>query len=535
MHIELEQRLGCCGNLPSLPGVAVKLIDLANDPEVELDELAQVISMDPALAARLLRAANSPLYGLRRKTTNLRQVVNLLGSQGTLALALGFSLIASSREMGGLPLNTEQFWGRALVAATACRLLGERLELKNRDELFLAGLLHGIGILALAVMMPDRYGPLLSEASAPQSGGVSGLDCQHLAALEQKQLQMDHAAVGAWLLKRWNLPDYLSQSVLGSLEPDRATLSEEYRTLAKCVSLAARLADIWVRPGYWRHSAPLADLAEQLLGLNGEEYVGVLEAISEKFPELADLFKIKILDTIAVAGILDQAREILSIHQLRNRPFALGQRSVTDELIASTPPLLPKSLPVTATTVSPSLERDTVNASQQYAFDTLTGLFNRPQFEELLRRGLGSAKTQNWPLSVALLAVDEWKSLLEAHGRAAADQILIALGRLFGANIRRHDLVARYSSIEFAFLLPSSEAASTRSLLERLQDLVRQWQPLVDGRKRIQISISVGFVSYPEDKVDGEVSAETLLKAAEQALRQAQHVHDALMRYGEGE
>jgi diguanylate cyclase (GGDEF)-like protein len=321
---------------------------------------------------------------------------------------------------------------------------------------------------------------------------------------------------------------------LGSLDPEEATLSEDYRTLAKCASLAAQLADIWVRPGYWRHSAHLAERAEQLFNLNGEEYVEVLEAISEKFPELADLFQIKSLDSIEVAGILDQAREILTIHNARHRPFALSRRSTLKDSGPSVTPLLPKSLPVTAVTVSPPLERDVVNISQQYAFDTLTGLYNRQQFEELLGRGLASAKAQQWPLSVALLAVDDWVPLLKANGRVAGDQILIALARLFGANIRRHDVVARYSSVEFAFLMPSSDAVATCSLLERLQGLVCEWQPLLDGRQCIEVSISVGFVTYPEASM-AEASATTLLQAAEEALRLAQRVNGSLVRYGEHE
>ena len=95
MHAELEQRLRFCGNLPSLPAVALKMVELANDPDVHLNDVARVLSMDPALVTKLFRAANSPLYGLHRKVTNLRQVLSLLGLQGTLALALGFSLITT--------------------------------------------------------------------------------------------------------------------------------------------------------------------------------------------------------------------------------------------------------------------------------------------------------------------------------------------------------------------------------------------------------------------------------------------------------
>ncbi len=177
MHAELERRLSFCGNLPSLPAVAIRIIELANNPEVHLNDVARVIAMDPALVTKLFRAANSPLYGLRRQATNLRQVLNLLGLQGTMALALGFSLMAGSPGMSATALDAEQFWRRSLLAATGCRILGERLGLKNLEELFLAGLLHGIGIMALAIMMPDRYVGLLAEATDHQIEEVPTLDC----------------------------------------------------------------------------------------------------------------------------------------------------------------------------------------------------------------------------------------------------------------------------------------------------------------------------------------------------------------------
>ncbi|TVR65929.1 MAG: HDOD domain-containing protein, partial [Candidatus Competibacteraceae bacterium] len=254
MHAELEQRLSFCGNLPTLPVVALRIIALANDPEVHLNDVAKVIAIDPALVTKLFRAANSPLYGRRRQATNLRQVLNLLGLRGSLSLALSFSLVATAREARVIPLDIEQFWRRSLLTATACRILGERLALKNLEELFLAGLLHGIGILALAIMMPDRYGVLLTDATDRQSGMSNALDCERLAKLEQERLEVDHPQVGAWLLRRWGLPDYLCHAAAGSLNPGDSAAPEQHRTLVECVALAARIADIWIRPGFWLHS-----------------------------------------------------------------------------------------------------------------------------------------------------------------------------------------------------------------------------------------------------------------------------------------
>lgn len=533
MHAELERRLSFCGNLPSLPAVAIRIIELANNPDVHLNDVARVIAMDPALVAKLFRAANSPLYGLRRQATNLRQVLNLLGLQGTMALALGFSLMAGSPGASAAALDADQFWRRSLLAATGCRILGERLGLKSLEELFLAGLLHGIGIMALTVMMPDRYVRLLAEATDHQIEEVPTLDCERLAALERERLQIDHAQVGAWLLHRWGLPDYLCQAVRGSLDPSDPGISDQHRTLVECVALSIHLADIWVRPGYWQRSSQVAELAREWLGLGEEDYVDVLEAISAKFPEIAELFQIKALDAAEAAGILDQAREVLTIRNARGMPLTLGRRVPAEGGSRPAPALLPDSLPVSATGAARSTSGATPPPERQYAFDALTGLFNRAQLEDILRRELDNAKTQGWPLSVALLDVDQHARINQLHGRTTGDQVLVALGRLFAGNIRRHDVAARYGNDEFALLLPAAGPEPTRRLLERLLELVRQWRPALESGKSFGATVSAGFAAYPDAAPDEPVSAEALLRAAERALQAAKRAGgDRLVAHG---
>ncbi len=533
MHAELERRLSFCGNLPSLPAVAIQIIELANNPDVHLNDVARVVAMDPALVTKLFRAANSPLYGLRRKAANLRQVLNLLGLQGTLALALGFSLMASSRGVGA-PLDAEQFWRRSLLAATACRILGGRLAMKNLEELFLAGLLHGIGILALAIMMPEQYGELLTAATDHPVGGAATLDCERLARLERERLEIDHARVGSWLLQRWRLPDEMCHAVLGALYPGDAELPERYRPLVECVALSVRLADIWARPGYWQQSPRVAELARQWFGLGADDYVEILEAVGAKFPEIADLFQIKALDAAEVAGILEQAREALAIRQARSWPTTLGRRALpADE---AQPPSPPASLPAAALGAAARTDRPPapIPAPGYYAFDALTGLFNRQHLDEILRRELANARNQHWPLSVALLSLDDYRQLNELHGRATGDQVLIALGRLFGGNIRRHDVVARYGDDTFALLLPACGLEAARCLLERLLALIRAWEPTPEGGASLRLTVSAGLATCPDTGLADCASTERLLEAAERALRDARRAGgDRLAVYGE--
>lgn len=531
MHAELQQQLKFSANFPILSATAISLIELANNSEVHLNEVARVIAMDSALTTTLLQAANSPLYGLRRKATNLRQALNVLGAHGAIVLALGFSLMASSRAMTGSALNMEEFWRRSLLTATACRTLGERLRLQNLDYLFLAGLLHGIGILALALALPESYASLLEQASEPQSDGLAALDIERLARLEQDRLQVMHPQVGFWLLQHWGLPDLVCQAVAGSLDPDDPSVGISSQNLARCVALSVRLAGIWTHPGYWKHSLQTVELAHQWFDLSREDSMEILESMGVKFSEMAALFQIKVPSSAETIPLLDQVAKTLNSDGAHNRP----EGAVSDDLAQESDQYLSDS---PSTGIASRLQRPPITAigaalpvgshssltpENPAAFDSLTGLFHRSYFMEVLRRELANAKSQHWPLCVALVDIDGCAHISAARGQAVAEQVLIVVGRLFGANIRRHDMVARYGNDEFALLLPANAAEQGRRLLARLQEMVRQWEPTLGGENTLHVTVSAGIAAYPEPSFTETVTAETLMQAAEAALETAKN------------
>ncbi|MFQ5488403.1 MAG: HDOD domain-containing protein, partial [Gammaproteobacteria bacterium] len=123
----LTKKLQLCTELPSPAGIAIRIIELCQDPDTSLGEVASVIGHDPAISAKLMRMANSPLYARQRKIENIRQAISLFGLNGTLTLALGFSVVDSSRQQGGC-LDHNHFWRRSLACAISSQLLGARLE-----------------------------------------------------------------------------------------------------------------------------------------------------------------------------------------------------------------------------------------------------------------------------------------------------------------------------------------------------------------------------------------------------------------------
>lgn len=523
MQEEMEQRLRFCGNLPSLPAVALKMVDMANNPEVELADVARVIAMDPALVTKLFRAASSPLYGTNRKINNLRQVLGMLGLQGTLALALGFSLITTGKNQK-IPLHTDNFWRRSLLTATACRFLGERLSIKNLEELFLAGLLQSIGVLALALIMPDEYAPLLQEATKQAlNSDDKVLDYQYLAQLERECFGSDHAAAGAWLLRHWRLPDYLCQATAASLDPENEPIAEKYQALARCVALATRISDILVSPDYApRVSDQVAECAYAWFALESVHYVEILDAVSSKFPQIATLFQIKPLDAAQIAGIVDQAREALEIRAVQRWPTMLGSGNTQASMAT---PSLPKQLldAPAALSARPTAANQAHNiTSNTYTFDALTGLFTRQYLHKRLLRELRIAQEQRHPLSVVLLDLDACRTINHSFGRSVGDQVLIALSRLLDSNVRRQDWVARYGADEFALVLPDFAVEAARQCAEQMLAMIRSWEPALTSGASLRVTASAGLSSYAGlTQVDDE-SAWRLLAAAEQALQLAQ-------------
>ncbi|MDH5823410.1 GGDEF domain-containing protein [Luteimonas sp. RD2P54] len=478
MHPELETLLGRCRDLPTPPGVALRVLELAQDPATDLAATAEAICLDPALSARILRIANSPLFAsaTRRPSATVSQALALLGLNAALSLALGFSLATTMRGGAQAAGARERFWRRSVLSAMASRLLGERAGLERLEELMLAGLLQDIGALALMHALPARYASL---DAAP--GGVPPLQ------RERALFGSDHAEVGAWLAARWNLPAYL-QRIIGHHE------SGPYRgdpELA-CVSGSGLLADLWLRAGGAEELRAIAAELERRTGLSGPETAHMLERMSASAPELASLFEVR-LEPHEARGLQRQALELMVVRNLVEVRDAADTRREIEALKARTRDL-----------------------SEQVRRDPLTGAYNRLQLEEVLQREFEEALRCKRPLSIAFIDLDDFKRINDRHGHLVGDQVLQEFSRCLNGRLRQTDLLARYGGEEFLIVLSNCDAAAARATLERiLAEISRTPMALVDGVP-LYITFSAGLAC--QGGSDQFASAEDLLKAADEAL-----------------
>lgn len=305
VHRAIIERFRANENLPSLPGVAVEVLALTEQPDCTIDQLANVIQNDPAITARILKIINSPLFGVAKGITSIKQASTLLGMRKLRIMALSFSIVqAIRRPEGDETFDYEAYWRQALTAAVASRLLATKTARPLAEDAFVAGLLHNIGTVAGYLTAPDLFQPLLKRGKATGRWSVDD---------EIELLGATHATLSAELLKVWGLPEALRVGV--ESYRDAAPLKTTGSTtpgLAHLIAAGVSIAELF------GGDASVADIefcrarCMQLTGIDRELLEQVLDAVATRVQEIAGMLVVKIGPTLTYEQIQRQAEEQLS-------------------------------------------------------------------------------------------------------------------------------------------------------------------------------------------------------------------------------
>ena len=194
----LRDRVERINTLPTIPSVLKKLLGVIENPRISLSEISNFISNDPALATKVLKMVNSPVYGFPGRISSVSQAVILLGLNVVKGLLLGVSVFdLMQKSMIGL-------WEHSIGCAVMARIIAKKKQFKEPEEVSVGGLLHDIGKVILILQFPDDYQKAMSEA---EKTNIT------IAEAERNFFAANHASAGAWVARKWSFPRNLTDMI----------------------------------------------------------------------------------------------------------------------------------------------------------------------------------------------------------------------------------------------------------------------------------------------------------------------------------
>lgn len=202
----LQRLVSRMNSIPAVPTNYQAILQELNQPEPALGKLGEIIGRDVAMTAKILQLVNSSFFGLGRRVTNATEAATLLGLDTVQGLVLSAGVFSQLDDAALGQLSIDDFMGHSLAVANTAKAIAA-LETPNRavhNDAFVAGLLHDVGKLVLAMNFPDRYS---EHVLAAADGTMSP------SAREYEQFGAAHADVGAYLMALWGLPPQLVEAI----------------------------------------------------------------------------------------------------------------------------------------------------------------------------------------------------------------------------------------------------------------------------------------------------------------------------------
>jgi len=417
----VQQFMERAGQLYSLPAVAAEILRLTDQPQIDPRAIKKCMESDPALATRILRVANSSLFGATRQVTDLNQALTLLGIRPLKMLVLGFSL--PKELLAGLETEVlTSYWRQALTKAVAAREICEQLWHTPGEEAFLAGLIQDIGALVLLKELGTSYQQLLNHA---QTHGSSLLEC------ELDTLGFDHLVLSARLLSHWGLPADFCAAI--SVPPDEnriAELSNREAQLPQILHLAHLLSQVIERP-YGHSLSELLAVGPRYCGLNYEKLQPIAAAVEERVSEMAEALSLVLPDGLSCIELLVEAHERLAGECLtaaagpKHRDEELDLLRLTENLRDDVARSARGERTACGKDEDPAFtDAGSLSAKVGHRTTTVDDDRYEPALEAQVMKAIQRARQSRRPVTLAILELDEFSELLVRLGPESAGEVI---------------------------------------------------------------------------------------------------------------
>jgi two-component system, cell cycle response regulator len=496
MNYAALEKVFACPNLPTLPAVAIKVLELTNKPDVQLKEVASVIEHDQAIATKVLRTINSSFYGLSRRCGSIQQALALLGLQTVKGLVLGFSL-AKSLDGGGskeVSFDFMSYWRRCMYCAAAARHIAVVTRRCDPDEAFVAALVQDIGMVAMWRAFGDRY---------LQTVDAAGKDHRRLAAVEKKAWEIDHSAIAGEMTKRWRFPEQIVEAV--RCHHSSGTASLDVMQIARTVELSGMASAVILGESSKPDEAVtrFKNAANEWFDIKANMPLTLLQVFTDKARELARVFGLNVGDVPDIESILAEAEKIRGDQ-------ALPAMNV-DEMLA---------------------------AESREATDEVTGLPDKSiflrdidsAFAQLPKSGAGVGTG----IGVIIALLDDAKDLNSKYSHHAGDRALKQVGESMSDALGRFGRAYRFVGAGVVALLPKSDLEQVCRVAEATRKKVGE-SVIAFEKDKGTVTVSCGAAICEGEEnariASGVTTRDQLLKAALVAATSAQQSKNTMVLY----
>ncbi|MBX2852618.1 MAG: HDOD domain-containing protein [Phycisphaeraceae bacterium] len=469
--ISLDQVLSH-GSVPTLPVVALQLLEMTSNPDVALKEISELIQSDPGLASKVLKTVNSSFYGLPKPCPSIERAIVILGLKAIKSLVLGFSMVNLTKGMDD-SLDLSDFWKHTILAAVGARQIAQTIGMPEPDEVFAAALMQDIGVLAMLAVNTELYAPVLAETANTHS---------KLLDLEREQLGIDHIQVGAAMAEKWRMPMPIVFGIRH--HHDKAPPQDENETLIKCI-VAGELAT----------NAITEHPAEQAFTVF---HSAVSEWFGQDEQDIEALFNHIHQSSGEVAKLLDQQiGEVPSAQELMNRA---SERLFETQL---------------------QTQREADQAKHDAMTDGLTGVPNRAHYDQVIVDALADAFSNQQPIAVLFSDADKFKFVNDTYGHPCGDAVLVELAKRVSETVGERGTVCRYGGEEFVVVLPGLDTQAGAAVGEEIRKNIADTPFDMAGvagapDEPLPRTVSVGVASWKPG--DEQPTAEQLTQRADKAV-----------------
>jgi len=281
MDIHPRELKGMVKDIPTLPVIYQELFKMMQDPNVAVPQIAEIITQDQSLSAKILHLVNSAFYGYSKEIKTISRAVVILGFRAVRSAALAISVFEYFEDEESAQIDMTMFWKHSIAVATICKVLADAARINQQEEAFIVGLLHDVGKLIEKRHFPEDFSEVITVARE-----------QHLTWIDTEKalFQVNHATIGKVVFRSWDFPPSVVDAVQFHHSPGT---SSKFPQLAALVHIgdfiSAELG--YGTPGTFPAKECSSD-ALQLLSLTVEQIAGLEEQIREELTASMEILKL---------------------------------------------------------------------------------------------------------------------------------------------------------------------------------------------------------------------------------------------------